>query len=108
MPKISRAQRLAQIADAAHAEATTVGTLEVVHSMYRHIMDVAAALAACGRYEVTMELVYPDNVKTPKEITSINRKLTDQLVDDGFLKPLVFGRVKEGVQKYELNFTFKD
>ena len=101
--KQTLAQKLAKIAKDVQEDST--GIHDMAKLMYAHIIEVAEASAACGKTEVRMSLVYPEMIKTPKAISTTNKKICAMLDADGFSGPYVSSN-KEGI--YELRFDFKE
>jgi hypothetical protein len=102
MTEIKLAQKLAKTAK--EVQDASTGIHDLVTIMYTHIKDVAEAAAACGKMGVRMNLFFPEVIKTPKAISTANKKIISLLEADGFSYPTIFN--SKG--SYELKFQFED
>ena len=100
--KQTLAQKLAKTAK--EVQEASTGIHDMVKLMYAHIIEIAEASAACGKTGVRMTLVFPDMIKTPKAISTANKKLIALLDADGFSCPSIF----HSGDIYELRFKFED
>lgn len=97
------AKKLARVAKHVQ-ESTDSGVADIVDSLYEDVIRHAESTAECGHSTVKMYLAYPEKIKAPRTISSINRALIARLEADGFSCPIIF----HNGSTYELRFQFEE